>query len=365
MRKIVLNCMVLAGLFIGCKPIEEPLSEVRQENYCLDESFKAQLTWEEPTLQSVTEMIPLTGVIEPNPDKVIQFVSLVGGIISDTYFSLGNRVKKGQILAELRSTELTHLQSQSKILETRIAVAEKNLRTVQSMFDDEIVPQKELLEAQSDLDMLRVEMERIQANLGLFSASTEKGVFQIKSPISGIVTAKSISAGSRISAEGDPLFTISDLSEVWAMANIYATNVTNISQGMPVEIKTLSYPDEVFEGRINVISQVLDEEARVMKARIVLPNPTLKLKPGMIIDLTASKDLNTEALSIPASALVFDDNQNFVVVYHDDCELENRKVEVISRSNNMVYLAAGLQPEEKILSGNHLLVYEQIKNFQR
>ncbi len=365
MREIYVVCMVFLGLFNGCTAIDEQATEVRQENYCLDESFKSQLVWEKPTLQSVTEEIPLTGIIEPNPDKVLQFVSLVGGIIFETHFSLGDQVIKGQILAELRSTELTQLLSQSKILETRIAVAEKKLRTIQSMFDDEIVPYKDLLEAQSELDMLRVEQERIRADLGLFSASTEKGVFQIKSPISGIVTAKSISAGSRISAEGEPLFTISDLSEVWAMANIYAADVTSISKGMPVRIKTLSYPNEVFEGRINAISQVLDEESRVMKARIVLPNPTLKLKPGMILDLAVMKDLKTEALSIPASSLVFDNNQNYVVVYHNDCELENRTVNILSQRNGMVFLASGLQPHEKILSGNHLLVYEQIKNLQQ
>ena len=362
-----LICFIIGIFFliVGCNPVEEELPDQVQKNYCLEESFKEQIEWEQPINQAVTEHIPLTGVIEPNPDKVIHFVSLVSGIISNTYFSLGDRVSKGQVLAELRSTELANLQSQATTIESQIEVAERNLRSIQSMFDDGIASQISLVEAQSKLDVLIAEREKIQSNLHLFSASTEKGVFQIKSPNTGIVTAKSISAGSQITAEGESLFTISDLREVWALVNVYATNVTSISTGMPVKIKTLSYPDEVFEGKIGAISQVLDAEAKVLKARVVLPNSNLKLKPGMIIDVTALKELETEALSIPASALVFDDNQNYVVVYKNDCELENRYVEILLKNNGMAFISEGLEEDERVISKNHLLIYEQLKNFQR
>jgi membrane fusion protein, heavy metal efflux system len=363
-KPMLICCLMGTILLNSCKNQEEQNNVSENKNYCLDENFKSKIEVEEPIKQVVTEGIPLTGVVEPNPDKVIHFVSLVGGIISNTYFSLGDNVTKGQVLAELRSTELSELQSQSKTIASQIKVAEKNLQSIQSMYDDGIASQKDLMEAQSELDVMKAERERINANLSLFSASTEKGVFQIKSPTSGIVTAKSISSGTQISAEGEPLFTISDLSEVWVLVNVYATNVINIETGMQVNIKTLSYPDEIFEGKIATISQVLDTEAKVLKARVVLQNTDLKLKPGMIVDVTALKELKTEALSVPTSALVFDNNQNYVVVHKSDCEIEIRLVEILTKSNGVTFLSGGLNENEKIISKNHLLIYEQIKNFQ-
>jgi membrane fusion protein, heavy metal efflux system len=362
--RLIPYLILVAIIISSCGNSDEQNHESEKKNYCLDENFKTKIELKQPLKQVVTEGIPLTGVVEPNPDKVIHFVSLVGGIISHTSFSLGDEVTKGQVLAELRSTELSELQSQSKTIVSQIRVAEKKLQSVQSMFDDGIASQKDLMEAQSDLDVMKAEREKINANLSLFSASTERGVFQIKSPTSGIVTAKSISAGTQISADGEPLFTISDLSEVWVLVNVYASNVVNIETGMQVNIKTLSYLDEIFEGKIAAISQVLDTEAKVLKARVVLPNTDFKLKPGMIVDVIALKELKTEALSIPTSAMVFDNNQNYVVVYKSDCEIESRNIEILSKSNGITFLSGGLNENEKIISKNHLLIYEQIKNFQ-
>ncbi|MBW6482979.1 MAG: efflux RND transporter periplasmic adaptor subunit [Vicingaceae bacterium] len=362
--KLIPYWILTTILLSSCGNAEEQNNNAENKNYCVEENFRSKIELEQPKMQLVTEGISLTGAIEPNPDKVIHFVSLVSGIISNTNFSLGDKVTKGQVLAELRSTELSGLQSQSKTIVSQIKVAEKKLQSLQSMFDDGIASQKDLMEAQSELEVLKAEKERINTNLSLFSASPEKGVFQIKSPTTGIVTAKSISAGTQISAEGEPLFTISDLSEVWVLVNIYATNVVNIETGMQVNIKTLSYPDEIFEGKIATISQVLDVEAKVLKARVVLQNTNLKLKPGMIVDVTALKELKTEALSVPTSALVFDNNQNYVVVHKSDCEIEIRLVEILTKSNGVTFLSGGLNENEKIISKNHLLIYEQIKNFQ-
>ncbi|GIV43420.1 MAG: hypothetical protein KatS3mg035_0543 [Bacteroidia bacterium] len=324
---------------------------------------KKKLKQTSPVKQIVTESIPLTGTVEPNPDKVIHFVSLVGGIISNTYFSLGDKVTKGQVLAELKSSQLLELQSQLKTLDAQIKVTETKLQSVQSMFDDGVASQKDLMEAQSELTILKAEREKINATLSLFSASSEKGVFLIKAPATGIITNKSIAEGQQISAEGEPLFTISDLNEVWVMINVYASNIKNIQPGMKVNIKTLSYPDEIFKGKITAISQVLDADTRVLKARVVLQNPDLKLKPGMLVDVIATKEMETQAISIPTKALIFDDNQNFVVVYKSNCDLEVRKVEILTKSNGTTFLSSGLSENEKIIIKNQLLIYEQIKNF--
>lgn len=362
MRKInlIVSSFLLATLF-GCGEKERELSE-RQETFCLSAEFKEQTDIKTVSKESVTDGFHLTGAVESNPDKVVRFTSLVDGIISKTYFSLGDEVKKGQVLAELRSSELSGLQSELRNVRAEARVAEKHLESVQSMFEDGIASQKDLLEAQIQLEIHQSEERKIKANLELYSGSEASGVFQIKAPTSGVITSKSISDGTQISGEDEPLFTISDLSDVWVMVNIYATNVQHIDTGMKVNIQTLSYPDTVFEGEINRISQVLDEDSKVLKARIVLDNSDLKLKPGMLVDVIALKERNIEAVSIPTESMVFDNNQNFVVVYKDDCDMEIRKVEILTANKGFTFLKDGLAENEKIITKNPLLVYEQLNN---
>jgi cobalt-zinc-cadmium efflux system membrane fusion protein len=369
MSKTKVNPLLISGLLVAlisnsCGTPDHPVERTESESFCLNEAFKAQTESELPLEQAVVQAIPLTGIVEPNPDKVLPVVSLVSGIISNTAFSLGDMVTKGQVLAELRSTELSGLQSQSKTINSQVSVAETRLKSVQSMFDDGISSQRGLLEAHSELEVLKAQSERINADLSLFSASPENDVFQIKAPSTGIITGKNITPGMQITGGDHALFTISDLSEVWVLVNIYATNIPNIETGMKVTIKTLPYPDKVFNGKIDAISQVLDTEASVLKARVVLDNSDLQLKPGMTVDVSALKELQTEALAVPTSAMVFDSSQNYVVVYKGDCDLEIRPVDIITQNNAITFVSGGLEKDEPIITKNHLLIYEQIKHFQ-
>jgi len=362
-KQALIYIIICVFILNSCKNQDKKNIVKENNSYCLDEDFESKIEFEQATKQYVTQGIPLTGIVEPNPDRVVHFMSLVSGIISKTYFSLGDNVKKGQVLAELRSVELSELHSKLRSIESQIRVSKKKLESILSMYNDGISSKKELLEAQSELEVLKAERENINTNLSLFSASTERGVFQIKSPTTGIVTAKSISAGTQISAEGESLFTISDLSEVWVLVNVYATNVVNIETGMQVKMKTLSYQDKTFEGEINAISQVLDSESRVLKARVIMQNKDFLLKPGMIVDVKAIKELKIEALSIPTSVIIFDNNKNYVVVHKGNCEIEIREIEIISASNGKTFISSGISEGEKIISKNSLLLYEQIKNF--
>lgn len=352
---------ILAVFFYGCDE-KSPQVIAEKQGYCLDEKFKGKLEFQPATMQPVTEGIHLTGAVEANPDNVIHFISLVGGIISKTYFSLGEEVQKGQVLAELRSTELSSLQSEYSNIDAQIKVAENRLQSVQSMYEDGIASERDLLEAQSELNIQKAEKQKVTSNLNIYSASAERGVFQIKAPTSGIITSKSIASGTQITAEGDPLFTISDLNEVWVMVDIYATNVQHIETGMEVNISILSYPDTTFKGKIGAISQVLDSEARVVKARVVLENEGLKLKPGMMVDVIALKDKKMDAIGIPTNSLVFDNNKNFVVIYKDDCDLEIRNIEILSSNNGTTFIESGIAENDKVVSKNQLLVYEQLNN---
>lgn len=348
----------------SCSQSSENVLENKPTNFCLTEPFLGKVEFTDIKKTPIIEKLHLTGTVESNPDKVLSFISLVSGIITNTYFSIGDEVKKGQVLAELNSTELTSMQSEQKELTSLIRVATKKLQSTQSMYENGISSEKDLIEAQSDLDVLETNLYRVTTNLNLFSPSGEPGVFEIKSPVSGIITSKRISGGSQISSEGEPLFTISNLDEIWVMANVYTSNVGLVQKGMKAEVKTLAYQDFVKNGEVSVISQVLDPESNVVKARIVLENKNLQLKPGMLVDVYLDKPSSKESIAVSNNHLIFDSNQNFALVYRNECEIEVRKVEIFSKNEGISYLASGLEEGETIISKNQLLIYEQIKNFE-
>jgi len=196
--------------------------------------------------------------------------------------------------------------------------------------------------------------------LSLFSGSPNQNVFLIKAPTSGTITAKNINSGSTVTDGGEILFSISDLNEVWAMANVYATEIADIKSGMPIELKTLSYPNEIFKGEIDVISQVLDDESRVLKARIVLDNQDFKLKPGMLADITVTKSTEKQAIGTPTSSIVFFNNKNYALVYHDDCNIEIREIQLLTETNGLTYIESGLKINEQIITKNSLLIFEEL-----
>lgn len=352
--------MPLALLF-SCNE-KETVTE-KNEKFCLNDDLKKKVTIEEIKREPVSETFTLTGNVTYNSDNVIQFTSLINGVVTNTYFSLGDYVKKGQVLAEIKSTELNGLQSENKSVESQLAVAQRQLASVKSMFEDGIASQKDLIQAESEVKVLKASLENIKSNLALYSASPEKSVFQIKAPSNGFIVAKNMSSGMQISSGSEPLFTISDLNEVWVMVNIYATDMQNIKENMDVKIKTLAYPDEVFSGKISALSQVFDAEEHVLKARIVMKNTDLKLKPGMSADIILNKsNASAESLfAVPVKAVIFDDNQNFLVVYKDDCNLEIRQVDPVTKNREVVYFDKGIQENEKIISKNQLLIYESLK----
>lgn len=359
-NRICLGGFLIAALsLMSCA--EEEVEVKSAKKFCLSEIMKAKIQLDTVRSLTITETVHLTGNVEYNSDRVIDFVSFVGGVIKNTYFTLGDPVKKGQLLAEIESAELSGLLAQKRSQIAQILVAKRELDSHSGLYRDHVVSQKDLVAAQSNVEILEAELENIEAQLNLYSASSERGVFQIKAPSSGIIVRKNISTGMQISANSEPLFTVSDLDEVWIMADVYAGNVPFIKENMNVAINAIAYPDELFMGKINTLSQVFDAENRVLKARIVMSNAANKLMPGMFVDVLVEKETGKVATAVPSSALIFDNNQYFLLIYKDDCEIEVRVVNPLVENADTVFFESNIEIGERIITKNNLLIYNQIK----
>ena len=158
------------------------------------------------------------------------------------------------------------------------------------------------------------------------------------------------------------LFTISDLKNVWVMANVYESNISFVKTGDSVNITTLSYPGKIFRGKIDKIMNVLDPSNKVMKLRIILSNPGYLLKPEMFASVVVNTTENKRELSIPSRTLIFDHSQYYVLVYKSPTEITIRPVQVSSTVGDRSYISEGLTEGEHLIGTQALLIYQELNS---
>jgi len=337
----------------GNKDAQEESGVIRQE-------FIAGVKTIKPILSNQEQELILSGKVECNPDKVVYYTPLVSGVVERTHFALGDKVKRGQPLLDVRSADIGVFQADMISFKAETRIAERELKSVQALFDDNLLSEKDLLEAKSMLEQAQAAYNKAQSDMSLY-LDKGQGIFGIKSPMSGYIVDKKSASGTPFSPDSDPLFTVADLSDVWIIANVYAGDLQYVKQGMPVEITTLAYPNEVFSGKIDALSQVFDPEERVLKARIVMPNKDLKFKPEMSVVVKLKNEMQHKSLLIPTDALIFDDNRHFVVIETTPDKFEIREVLLQGHYHRNSYIRSGLDENDKVVIKNQLLIYSELK----
>lgn len=319
--------------------------------------FQRTIETAEAELQSPEKDLALTGKVDYDPDKVISYIPLMNGVVTKTYFSLGDKVQKGQTLLDIRSTDINSMQAEYTSAEAELSVAEREYRSAKELYEDNMLSEKELAEAQSKLKQAKATYERAKNDMSEYNTGKGNGIFSIKSPMSGYIVDKKITTGSTISADSEPIFMVADLSTVWVVANVYAGNLTFVREGMNVEIQTLSYKDEIFKGKINNLSQVFDSDEKVLKARIKLENKDLKLKPEMSAVINLKDKGAYNLIAIPSDALIFDNDKNYVVVEEAPKRYSVREVKLQGHNGKTTYISSGINQGEKVVVKNQLFIY--------
>ncbi|MCD7916230.1 MAG: efflux RND transporter periplasmic adaptor subunit [Tannerellaceae bacterium] len=346
-------------LVTGCANHTDRAAD-REDHQIHFQFLKNIKTVEVVTSDQETEMT-LTGKVISDLDQTVAYIPLVSGVIERTYFSLGDKVSKGQKLMDIWSTELSALEAEMISVETALTIARRELRTARSMHADGMLSERELLEAKGQAKQAEAMLGKLKADISVFGSSKGNGTFAVTSPVNGYIITKDVSQGSTVSAEGDPAFTVADLSSVWIIANVYASNLSFVREGMEAVITTLSYPGEEFSGKISTLSQVFDPEDKALKARIVMVNPDLKLKPKMSVVITLKETYTHQKVAIPSEVLIFDNDTYHVIVEEGEGHFSIREVVPVGHTRDMTFLAAGLKEGEKVVAKNQLLVYSELK----
>jgi cobalt-zinc-cadmium efflux system membrane fusion protein len=358
MKYACFSLLVLVAL-AGCTSESE---EGIPSGFALSETMLREMKTHTVAETEVETELSLTGRITFNEDRVSRVFPLTGGFVQELRVELGDYVTKGSILAIVRSPDIAGFTREEVTAAGQKAAAEKRYAVSEQLFASGLISELELLDAKRDMDAAIGEFRRIQDVVDMYGVS--KGAFYpIKSPVSGYIIKKDIALNMEIRTEDiSPAFVVGSLDEVWVLADVYESDIARVPVGSLVEITTLAYPDSVFRGRIDKVFNLLDPASKTMKARIVLDNKSLLLKPEMFATIRVVLPQGRQMLSIPADAVIFDKDVHFVMVLGPNDAVETRTIEIDSENSKTVYVRSGLKAGDRVIVKNQLLMYDALND---
>ncbi len=356
----------LSFLFIGiitfssCKPDSKTTDQ--KQKFVISDSLLKTLQIDTVITCPVVKALTLTGKVTFNEDKVARIFPMVSGNITGVTAQLGDYVTKGEKLGVIRSGEMAGYGNDVVTAKTNLLIAQKNLDASEDMYKSGLMSQKDFITAQQMYKQAESQLNKSNEVLQINGGSTQ-GQFVVKTPISGFIVEKQINNNMAIRPDNtNDLFTISDLKDVWVIANVYESNIGQVHLGDNVDVTTLSYPGRVFHGKVDKILNVLDPTNKVMKVRIVLPNPDYALKPEMFTSVRVVNKTNQESLCVPSNAVIFENNEYFVLVYKSQSDVKIIPVQIISSNGNQSYISGTVQQGDKVIGSNAVLIYSAINS---
>ncbi len=312
-------------------------------------------------MRPVRNEIKLFGKIAADNNRLAHVFPIVSGNVVKIYAELGDQVKQGQVLATIRSTEVAEFEREKMDALNDVALAEKNLQVAKDLLAGKLASEKDQLAAERELEKARAELKRINEVYKIYNLQPG-ALYNITAPISGFIIEKNINQNELIrSDEGDNVFAIAQIDEVWVLANVNESEIGMINPGVDADIHTISYPNRQFKGKVDRTFNILDPSTKAMKVRIKMPNSDHALKPEMSATVTLKYDESFMLPSVPSSAVVFDKSKYWVMVFKDKDNIETRQVEIYRELGGITYLT-GIEAGEVVFVKNQLLIYDAIND---
>ena len=294
-----------------------------------------------------------TGVVSPDVSRTVPVISIATGRVVEIKARLGDTVKKGQVLLRVQSADMSGAFS-----DYRKAVADEKLARIQFeraklLYDKGAISLNDFQTAEDVENKAQVDVENTTERLRVLGGSTDQraAIVDIRAPVSGVITDQQVTNAAGVAGLGSPNpFTISDLSYVWILCDVYENDLGNVHVGETAEVRLNAYPDKVLRGRIGNIGPILDPNLRTAKVRIEIANPGL-MKIGMFVTATFHGEKKEMHAAVPADAILHLHDREWVYVPEGDKTF--RRVEVRSGEtlpDKMQEIAAGLQPGQQVVS---------------
>jgi cobalt-zinc-cadmium efflux system membrane fusion protein len=321
------------------------------------------------TERPATSELVVTGTVTPDVSKQVPVPSLATGRIVEIDARLGDQVTKGQLLFKVRSSDIAGAYSNylQAVKSEQLAADNERLATIQlnrakTLFDDGAYPRSTLeiaenaeVGTQVALENAKVVTSTAKEQLGLLGVDPDHptGIVTVYAPVAGTITDQEITNQSAIQSYATPTpFTISDLSSVWVVCDVYENDLATVKIGDPADITLNAFPDRRFKGKVSNILPILDPSIRTGKVRIEVENPGI-MKMGMFVTATFRGQTAEMHTIVPSSSVMHMHDRDFV--YEPAPGNKFRRVEVVSgdvlnENTRLQEVKTGLKPGDQVIT---------------
>jgi len=358
---LILFCLPLSLILPACnegkanptaeappKPVVEP--DLDANNFKVDHPEEFPLAT--ATEYKAVPALNVTGVVQPDIARAVPVISLAAGRVVEIKARLGDEVKKGQLLLRVQSSDVSGAYQTYLKAENDERLARMQLERAQTLYEKGAIAKSALETAEDTEGDAKADLNAAIEQLRLLGIDKNhpSGIVDIVAPVSGVITDQEVTNASGVQGLSGPNpFTISDLSYVWIMCDVYENDLDAVHVSESADIHLNAYPDKVFKGRVDNILPILDPNIRTAKVRIEVPNPGV-MRVGMFVTATFyGRQAETHA-AIPATAILYLHDRAWV--YAPVSPGHFKRQEVVTGNTlpgNMQEIVSGVKPGDQVV----------------
>jgi cobalt-zinc-cadmium efflux system membrane fusion protein len=315
----------------------------------------------------LTRTLRLSGAVEYNDFKTTPVITQVGGPVSRVVVAPGEHVHAGQALLYIASPDYSLMRAAYIKARDAFQLADKAYVRAKDLYAHGAIATADLEQAESNRTQAQSDFESSADGIRILGIADPETIvvkpptaeIPLYSPVAGEVVDRECSVGQLLAAGATQCFTLSDMSSVWILVNVYQKDVAYVHVGDAVTINNESYPDAV-HGKIQYISPALDPTTRTLQARIEAPNPGERLKKEMYVTAEVQAGVIADALLVPNSSVLRDD-QNMPYVYLETAngQFGKRSVTLGDVQEGKTQILTGLQANDRVVGDGSLFLQFQ------
>jgi membrane fusion protein, heavy metal efflux system len=293
-----------------------------------------------------------TATINPDISKSVPVISLATGRVVEIKARLGDVVKKGQVLLRVQSADLAGAFSDYRKAVADEQLASAQLERAKDLYDKGAISLNDRQVSQDTEDKAKVDVENTSEHVRVLGGDTANpgAIVDLRAPISGVITDQEVTNAAGVAGLSAPNpFTISDLSTVWVLCDVYENDLPVVRLGDLAEVRLSAYPDRSFSGHISNIGPVLDSTIRTAKVRVEVANPGL-MRVGMFATVTFHGQKKDKLAAVPATAILHLHDRDWVYVPTGGKQF--RRVEVRAGEmlpGNLQAVLTGVAPGQQVV----------------
>jgi cobalt-zinc-cadmium efflux system membrane fusion protein len=295
-----------------------------------------------------------TGTVTPDISRNVPVISVATGRVVEIAARLGDTVKKGQLLLRVESADISSAFSDYQKAVADEQLTRTQLERAQLLYDKGAFSLNDLQVAQDTDAKAKVDVKTAAEKLRVLGSTNldqPSGIVEIRAPASGVITDQQVTNAAGVAGLGAPNpFTISDLTYVWILCDVYENDLSSVRLGQTADIRLNAYPDKNFTGVISNVGLILDPNLRTAKVRLEVRNPGL-MRPGMFVTATFHGQTRERRAAVPATAILHLHDRDWVYVPTKDRKF--RRTEVTGGDmlpGNMQEIVSGLAPGDQVVA---------------